>query len=222
MTIFGTGIASTVQGVVRASFLEIGLPLTLSDVSVTFDATPAPIFNVANVNGQQQVTVQAPCQLAGQSTTSITIKSGGSTTVSGIQVLAVQPGVFESDLGTGRKVAILLRPDGSLVTAANPALRGEVIRMFATGLGLVAPASNTNRAGVGGQTVVSPLVVGVNDLGVEIVSTELATNMIGVYIVAFRIPLDATTGINRNLALAAVRSDGVFVFGNGSAVAVIQ
>ena len=126
VTIFGSNIAPNVQGSLNSSFLEIGLPYAFSGVTVSFNNTPAPIFGVANQNGQQQVTVQAPCELAGQATTSVTIVAGGSTTVNGVQVLPVQPGIFEADLGTGRKVAILLRPDGSLVTATNPARRNAL------------------------------------------------------------------------------------------------
>jgi len=222
VTIYGSNIVPNLQGSASASFLEIGLPYAFQGVTVSINGIPAPIFGAANQNGQQQITVQAPCELTAPSTTSVTIVSGGTTTVSGIQVLAIQPGLFETDLGTGRKVAIVLRPDGSLVTAANPAKRGETVRLFATGLGLVTPASGTNRAGIGGQTVVSPLAVGVNDSGVDIASTELTVNMVGVYTVAFNIPVDAATGTNRNLALAGIRADGSFVFGNGSVIAAIQ
>ena len=222
-TIYGSNIAPNVQGIVSATFLPLGLPYSFSGVNVTFNGTPAPIFGVANVNGLQQVTVQAPCELAGQTSASVTIVSGGTTTVSGVPVYPAQPGVFESDLGTGRKVAIVLRPDGSLVTPSNPAMRGEVVRLFATGLGIVTPSSGTNQAGNGSQAVVSGLLVGVNDAGTAIVSAVLANNMVGVYTVAFMIPADSPTGNNRNLALAAIQAaDGSYLFGNGTAIAAIQ
>jgi uncharacterized protein (TIGR03437 family) len=222
VTIFGSNIGVNIQGVVTSTFLPIGLPYSLSGVTVTFNGTPAPIFSIANVNGQQQVTVQAPCELAGQTSTSVTIVSGGSTTVSGISVFPTQPGIFEADLGTGRKVAILLRPDGSVVTGTNPAMRGEVLRMFATGLGMVTPASGTNRAGNGTQAVIAGMVVGVNDQGIDVISAQLESNLIGVYTVAFTLPLDTATGTNRNLALAAYRADGSLAYGNGTAIAAIQ
>jgi hypothetical protein len=70
--------------------------------------------------------------------------------------------------------------------------------------------------------VAVPLIVGVNDQGVRIVSANYAPGMIGVYWVAFEIPLDATPGLFRNFAIAADGGGGELVFGNGSAIAAIQ
>jgi uncharacterized protein (TIGR03437 family) len=149
--------------------------------------------------------------------------SGGSTNVSGVPVLRTQPGIFETDPGNGvRRYAALQRPDGSWVTAENPARRGEVLKALVTGLGSVTPATDTNRAGLAGQLVQAPMIVGVNDAGVRLVSAEYAVGMMGVYVVAFEVPLDAATGQYRSLAIAAEGLNGELVFSNSSAIAAIQ
>ena len=174
-----------------------------------------------SVNGQEQITVQAPCSLA-PGTTSVTIRNGGLTSISGVPVLRVQPGIFETSDSSGRRYAVLLRADGSYVTPTNAARRGDVLRMFATGLGITNPATDTNRAGVAGQNVAASTIVGVNDAGVRVVSAAYAPGMIGVYVVDFEVPADTQTGTFRSLAIALDGGNGNLVYGQGSSIAAIQ
>ena len=94
--------------------------------------------------------------------------------------------------------------------------------MFVTGLGAVGPETATNRAGAGGQSVIAPMIVGVNDAGVRIVSAEYAVGMIGVYVVSFEVPADSATGTFRPLAIAADPGTGNLNYGQGSSIANIQ
>jgi uncharacterized protein (TIGR03437 family) len=224
-TLYGTGIAPALNGVLPASLLGIGgLPLVLNGVDLNFDGQSAPILAIANQNRQESIVFQAPCGLVPGSRVTATVRvSGGSTAVGNVPVSRVQPGIFETDPGNGaRRYAALQRPDGSWVTPENPARRGEVLRMLVTGLGTVTPSTDTNRAGVPGQTVLSPLIVGINDAGVRVVSAEYVVGMMGIYAVSFEVPLDAAPGAFRSLAIAAEASAGDLVFGNSSTIAAIQ
>lgn len=222
-TIYASGIAPNLKGVLSANILTGPLPFTLGDVdSVTFNGIAAPIFAVANQNGQESVIVQVPGELAPSSSVSVTVRivGGGATTVSGITVRDQAPGIFESlPDAQGRKFAAVMRPDGSFVTAGNPARRGEQLRILVTGLGQVSPGTATGRAGVGGQAVIAPVIVGLNDAGVRLISAEYAQNLVGVYIVTFQVPDDAATGDNRHLAVAA---GDPAVFAPGSLLASLQ
>ncbi len=223
VNIFGTNLAPRVQGTVFANFIVGGpLPTILQGIEVLFDTTSAPIYAVSNVNGQEQIAVQAPCSLA-PGTTTVTVRNGGLTAVSGVPVLRLQPGIFETlDATTGRRYAVLLRPDGSYVTPSNPARRGDILRLFATGLGAVNPATDTNRAGVAGQNIAASTIVGVNDGGVRVVTSAYAPGMIGVYVVDFEVPGDTATGSFRSLAVALDGGGGTLVYGQGSSIAAIQ
>lgn len=224
-TLYGTGIAPTLNGVLPASLLGIGgLPLLLNGVELNFDGQAAPILAIANQNRQESIVFQAPCGLVPGSRVTATVRvSGGSTAVGNVLVSRVQPGIFETDPGNGaRRYAALQRPDGSWVTPENPARRGEVLRMLVTGLGTVTPSTDTNRAGVPGQAVLSPLIVGINDAGVRVVSAEYVVGMMGIYAVSFEVPFDAAPGAFRSLAIAAEASAGELVFGNSSTIAAIQ
>jgi uncharacterized protein (TIGR03437 family) len=224
-TIFGSNIATGVNGVVNTNFLGIGgLPLSYNGVEVEIGGLQAPILAVSNQAGTESLVVQVPCEIASPGRTSVVIRIPGSQSqVDNVQVFRAAPGVFETPAVTGqRSYAAVIRPDGSYVTPTNPARRGEIVQAAVTGLGPTTAPAFTNKVGLGNQTATTPLVVGVNDQGVRIVSATYATGMIGVYWLAFEIPLDATPGVFRNFAVAAESPTGELVFGNSSTIAAIQ
>ncbi|MFN0107133.1 MAG: Ig-like domain-containing protein [Bryobacteraceae bacterium] len=224
-TIFGSNIAVGITGIVNMNFLGIGgLPLTYNNLEVLFGGLQAPILAVANQGGIESVVVQVPCELPSPGRTSVVVRiTGSQLQVDNVQVFRAAPGIFETAAtATQRAYAAVIRPDGSYVTPTNPALRGEIVQAAVTGLGPTLGATFTNRVGLGGQSAVAPLVVGVNDQGVRIVSAMYAQGMIGVYWLAFEIPLDTTPGLYRNFAIAAENPGGELVFSNGSAIAAIQ
>jgi uncharacterized protein (TIGR03437 family) len=194
-TIIGAGIASTVQGVVVPGAIIGPLPYTLAGVKVSFGNSQAPIYNVANVNGQQQVTVQVPCDVT-PGNVSVTVNvSGGSASIS-VPVLPASPGVFQTTMSDGVTRLVAVRPDGSFVSVENPARRGEIVRAYVTGLASAAPPIGTNSIPVPGtdSVVNGQVIVGVNNQGTRLVSAILAHNLIGVYEVAFQVPTDSATG----------------------------
>ncbi|HZO53752.1 MAG TPA: hypothetical protein VFB63_13640, partial [Bryobacteraceae bacterium] len=60
------------------------------------------------------------------------------------------------------------------------------------------------------------------DAGVRTVSAIYATNLVGIYEVAFEVPAFTQTGANRPLAVVVVRPNGQFVYGNGSSIPIGQ
>lgn len=224
-TIFGSNIAVGITGVVNMNFLGIGgLPLSYNNVEVLFGGLQAPILALANQGGTESIVVQVPCELPSPGRTSVVIRiPGAQAQADNVQVFRAAPGVFETAATPGQRAyAAILRPDGSYVTPTNPARRGEIVQAAVTGLGPTLATAITNRVGLGGQNVVAPLIVGVNDQGVRLVSATYAPGMIGVYWVAFEIPLDTTPGVFRSFAIAAENPTGELVFSNSSTIAAIQ
>jgi len=219
VTIRGSGLAPRIQGCVEPGTIIGPLPTTLAGVTVTFGAHLAPIFHVCNVGGVEQVTVQAPWELGlGTVPVKVTV-DGGETLVNDVRVLYAQPGIFETVDSAGRRYAVVVRPNGTFVTPANPARRGEILRMYATGLGPVLPVAQTNQPGMG-QAVYLPVIVGVANAGVRVLSAEYAQNMIGVYVVAFEVPADARTGAEIPLDLVVELPDGTKAQAPGSRLAI--
>jgi uncharacterized protein (TIGR03437 family) len=197
-TIIASGIAPNVQGVVVPTSPIGPLPYTLANVKVTFANSQAPIYNVANVNGQQQVTVQVPCDVTAGSSVPVTVSVAGGNGTINVPILPAAPGIFHTLMSDGVSRAVAVRPDGSFVSLENPARRGEVIRTYVTGLGAIAPPLATNSVPVSGtdSNVTGQVIVGVNNFGVRLISAKAAQNLIGIQEVTFQVPNDAVTGNN--------------------------
>lgn len=227
-TIFGSGLANGIQGVVGAF---ISPPTTMNNVSVTFGGVLAPILQMANVNGQEQLSVQVPCETQLGNVSMVVTANGAPSTPMDVTVVPVSPGIFETVMSDGKERAVLVRPDGSFVSLENPARRGETIRMFVTGLGQTTPALFTNEfdplvMDSDGNLVAQLLavnakvVVGVNNGGVLVLSARYAAGMIGVYEVDFVVPEDTNTGNDAPFAIVLVSPDAPPVYGNGSLIPI--
>jgi uncharacterized protein (TIGR03437 family) len=212
----GNGIAPNVDGIVTAFSIVGPLPTTLAGVSITFNGTPAPIYYISNTGMQQTVAIQVPFEVQpGTATVEVSVspcQSGtanceavvASTTVN-TQVQQVAPGVFFS--GT-QNLAVVVRSDGSYVSATNPAQRGEVIQLYVTGLGSVSPAALTGAAGLSGEAVTAQLLVGLNNAGVPFQSADYAPGMVGVYVITFQVPPNTAAGPSQPVGLEIYDSAG--------------
>jgi uncharacterized protein (TIGR03437 family) len=228
-TIIGAGLAPGIQGVVIPTTPVGPLPYLLAGDRVSFANGQAPIFNVAHVGNQEQVTVQVPCDLTPGSNVPVTVNvSGGSITVN-VTVLPASPGIFETVGSDGHGYAVLLRQDGSFVSLTNPARRNEIIRMYVTGMGPTSPVVGTNQfpTPVTDANVTGQVIVGVNNAGVRVVSARVAPNLIGVFEIAFQVPSDAITGNTVVLSVAVnvpgdVDANGrqITRFSNGSDIPI--
>ncbi len=216
-------VGANVQGVVGGTLVGV-LPYTVAGVSVTIDSIPVPIFYVANQNGQQSVTVQVPFE-ARPTTVPIVINvAGGGSTSAFVTLQPLAPGLFESVTASdNRRRVVALRPNGTVVTPANPAGRGENIRVYLTGLGAVSPSVTTGTFSPAGSdpVVTSNIVVGVNNNGVQLVQAIYARNLIGVYEITFTVPTDtvAFPSGTVNFSIAVQGANG-FVYSNPSLISI--
>lgn len=205
-TIKGMGILPGVTGVVSAPTTDGQLPTTFSGVTITFNGTAAPIYYVENTNGANQVTVQVPFEVQpGPSVAlTITVANEGSATVT-VPVKPLAPGVFNSNYA-GKNYAVAVRPDGSQVSPTNPAQRGENIQLYVTGLGQATPSVTTGAVGVAGQVVTAPLLIGLNNGGVPLISAVYGPGLTGIYIITLQVPADTPTGSYQPVGVIAYDS----------------
>jgi uncharacterized protein (TIGR03437 family) len=202
----GMGILPGVTGVVPAPITNGQYPTTFSGVTITFNGTPAPIYYVEDTNGNDSVAVQIPLEVQPGPAVALTVTVANEKPVTVmIPVKTLAPGIFDSVYG-GKIYAVAVRPDNTQVSPTNPAQRGENIQLYVTGLGQATPPITTGTPGVPNQTLASPLVVGLNNSGVPLISAVYAPGLIGVYIVILQVPEDTQTGPYQPIGLIAYDS----------------
>jgi uncharacterized protein (TIGR03437 family) len=190
-TIFGTQL-SRVNGVVKAD--SAPLPKELSNTSVAINGIQAPLFAVANVNGQEQINFQVPFEVAGQTSASIVVNNSFSASQPvQVPVLAAQPGIFTID---GTNAAALHGANASVITSSSPAAKSETIVIYATGLGTVSASPGTgnpaSRTTASRTTHTVSVVVG--GLNANVAFSGLAPNFVGLYQVNVVVPAGAGSG----------------------------
>jgi uncharacterized protein (TIGR03437 family) len=129
---------------------------SLNGLQVTFDGKAAPlIYTSAN-----QTNLIVPYEVAAKTSTVMQVvyaaASGTLQTAAWIlPVVGSAPGVFTLD-ATGTGQAAVLNQDGSVNSATNPAARGSVISIYATGEGQTSPEGVTG--GVTQSNTTTPLL----------------------------------------------------------------
>jgi uncharacterized protein (TIGR03437 family) len=157
---------------------------SLAGLQVLFDGRPAPIL----LAGAFQSTVQVPYEVAGHATTSMQlIYRGVASNVIAMPVADTSPGIF-TVLG-GTEVSAL-NEDGTINGSGNPAVRGSVLTLYATGCGQTTPANTTGTPAPG---IAAPLLaptVAIGGRSAEILYAGAAPGMVGVTQLNVRVPTE--------------------------------
>ena len=180
------------------------LPTSLAGVQVTFDGAPAAISYASS----SVLTVQVPfsVQPGKQTDTRVIYQSMSSDSVT-LDVLNVATGVYTQS-ANGRSPVTAVNPDGSLNSVSHPAPKGQIVTIYAAGLGTVTPALATGQTPPSSpvSTTVSPVTVEVDGIGANVPFAGAAPGFPGLYQINFQIPQGAGSGA-RSLVL---NSQGVF------------
>jgi uncharacterized protein (TIGR03437 family) len=195
-SLFPLGIHFTDQTV---SFNELPRPLpmprTLADIQVLVNDQPAPLFFVSPTQINFQVPMSAPD--SGNAEIQVMRVSTGQILAGGpVPMNVASPGLFTADnTGTGQILA--LNQNSTINSPENPAARGSVISLFATGQGFVpnAPADGSPAEGIR-ETPEKPRVIintaFVNDE--DILFSGLAPGFVGLWQINVRIPMTTLPG----------------------------
>ena len=164
---------------------------TLGGTQVLMNGVAAPLFFVSTA----QINAQVPWQLAGNKTINVRVVAGNLPSNTAVTSFSDgSPGLF---MLPGTTTAIVSHADGSLVSAASPADRGEVVILYATGLGPVTntPASGALAPGAPNLArVIANSVVQVGDKFATVHFAGLAPGFVALYQMNIQIPNDAPVG----------------------------
>jgi uncharacterized protein (TIGR03437 family) len=148
-----TNCAGTQFGTTTTSFTAYPMPTVLANTEVLFNGTPAPLYFVSpgQVNffvPNYQADGKTPTPSTGTADVEVVqVSTGQVLGATLVQMQPVSPGIFEYPGGQAGKThfAAVINQDGTINTATNPAVRGSVISIYATGQGYVpgAPPDGT-------------------------------------------------------------------------------
>jgi uncharacterized protein (TIGR03437 family) len=156
VTIFGNGIgpATPTTGTSFTPTASGTVPTTLANVSVKFNNVASPLIFVA----PGQINAIVPYEVAGQTTVPVVVTNNGTASASfTVPVTATTPSIFSlAENGSGQ--GAILNSDLSVNGTSNPAARGTIVAIYATGEGQLVPAGTTGC--ITGATLPLPKPVG--------------------------------------------------------------
>jgi uncharacterized protein (TIGR03437 family) len=214
VSIFGSGLAAA-----TLSFDSVPLSATLGSTTVLFNGEPAPLYFVgADVQGSApnlygQVNAVLPWDLSISGAVNVTVKSGSFTSAPvPVLVGAVAPGIYSIPSGAGYAVAFnnvyngntdaaLAAPtNANLGYPSHPAKAGDVLTVYATGLGAVGlsasgpsspPAPGAASLDATRYTLVVPTVL-IGGTPVQPIFSGLTPQFVGINQVNFIVPSGIT------------------------------
>jgi uncharacterized protein (TIGR03437 family) len=193
ITLYGNGLAPAEQVAGR-----LPLPVQMNGVTVRLNGSPIPLYAV----GPDQINCLVPLELTAAS--AITAGYAGSESAT----VQLAPGAFRSDAAPGiftlspdGQGAVLIGGSGLIARAptgaqSRPARRGEVIEIYATGLGVVSnppPFGNAGSANPLSRTLGDTIAI-IGSSRATVLYSGLAPGLPGLYQVNAVIPQDAPTG----------------------------
>lgn len=154
------------------------LPTTLAGITVSFGSTHAPLFYASN----NQINMQVPYEISGQTSTLMTILYNGSTVAtSTLNVAKAAPGIF-----------VVTNANGSVNGPAAPASAGDILVIYGTGAGNPGGVVETGSASPAGSTV--PASVTIAGIPVTPIFAGLTPGSVGLAQVNVAIPVGTPVG----------------------------
>jgi len=185
--IYGSELGVTGSG----SLVNGQLVTTLNGVSATIDGIAVPLYYVSS----GQINAQLPTELeAGQQYELVVKVNGLYSNPVMVTTTAAQPGLASFADGT----VIAQDTSYNLITADHPAHAGEVIILYATGMGATNPAVATGAVAPGppqplAKVTVTPQV-SIGNLNAKVLFAGLSPGSVGLYQMDVQIPDGTVAG----------------------------
>ena len=130
VSIFGSGLAWSAQTITLNDIQAGRLPTSLNGVEVYIAGWPAPLFYVSAT----QINFLIPINRIASTVTVRVVREGWTGPETPITLLEAAPALFDSSAAPGYAIAQKW-PDYSLIAPGSPASPGDVVILYATGLG---------------------------------------------------------------------------------------
>ena len=194
VTLFGSGLAAQTTTAKTFPF-----PLTLGGVSATVNGRAAPLYLVS----PGQLSLVVPYSTTGNTAT-IIVTNGTASNAVEVPLSATAPGIFsltQNGLGDGA----VLHANYSVVNADSPALPGEIVQVFLSGMGSVTPSVADGAAAPSAQpaTVNARTSVTIGGQSAQIFFNGLTPLLASLYQLNVKVPTSLGPGAH-SLAIQTV------------------
>jgi len=212
VSIFGTGLTDYTDTVTTAT-----LPLTLDNVTVSADvpsamiSVPARLVHVTQLNGYDQIDIQLPWELQGQTSAQmkVTLNEYEPGNVVTVPVANYAPAFFHATVDA-------LDLNYNVIGAANPAARGNYVQLFAHGLG---PVNNQPASGSyvtdASATTTTAVTVKIGGQNAPVIFAGLAPGFPGEYQINAQVPSGIGTG-NQPISITVGGVTSAASYGTGA------
>ncbi len=112
------------------------LPTTMGDIQVNFNGSPVPLYYVS----PNQINFVVPMSAPTSNTADLEVVQASTGRLYGssqVSMNVASPGLLLQEYAGATRAAVIANSDNSLNTPTNPAKRGSVITIYATGQGFV-------------------------------------------------------------------------------------
>jgi len=185
-----TGSRFTTQ---QAAATQAPLSRELGGVRVQIGTVAAPLHFVS----PGQIAAQMPVEAQPGSSVSVSVRANGRVAApQTYHVASAMPGIYAFAGGT----ALVLDSQSRLITQQNPARGGDLIQIYATGLGATNPPVASGEAAPASSTVTNPVTVTIGGVPASVLYQGLAPGFVALYRVDAIVP----SGISAGMAVPIV------------------
>jgi uncharacterized protein (TIGR03437 family) len=187
ISIFGSRFTTQTAGAT-----QIPLERELAGVRVKIGDIDAPLHFVS----PGQINAVLPVEFEPGANVSVVVSSNGVLTAPQSYLVApAMPGIFINDAGVPaiRRFVAAGEPSQP-VTPSNPARIGDVLEIFATGLGETDPPVASGDALATGSQALTPVSLEIGGIGVPVLYQGLAPGFVGLYQVNVQVTDNVPTG----------------------------
>ena len=185
ISIYGTNMSKTTSDLSGLS--SQSLPVSLNGVRVTIGGKDAPLTYVS----PNQINAQVPADiLPGMQNVTVTMSNGTSATFV-VTVAPAAPAIFFDSVGG----VVVRNSDFQLIRPERPARAGDILVIYATGLGATTPAVATGTLASGPPfAMTAPVTITVGGQSAPVIYSLAAPGFAGLYQIAFRMPSGVSGG----------------------------
>jgi len=195
ITLYGSNLSPT-----NLATSQIPVPTALANSCITVNGQPIPLIFVSPT----QINAQMPFQAVGAETI-VVHTPGGTSDNYNLTVQTTAPAVFLSGVaGPETNLPTIIRTaNGLLATDSNPIHAGDVLVIYATGLGQTNPAGLTGYPAPGNplSSALATATVTLGGMNLPVIYAGLAPGEVGVYQINVTVPGNAPVGLGLPLVI---------------------